>query len=226
MRVSAAGLVLIAEFEGFSPVLYNDPAGNCTIGYGFLVHLGPCDGRPSEEQWRRAQPLTKAGALETLREKVSVYADAVARRVTVELTQLQFDALTSFCYNVGLGGFERSSVLRAVNARGDVCAELRKYIRGTDGIVYPGLVRRRQRECGMFGTPAPATPGRASEEDEMLRLVWDKDRARVYLLGDFGAAWITDAADRAALEAEFGKARLALSAATIDRIDTVKVETA
>ena len=28
-------------FDSYVPTLYNDPA-NCTIGYGHLVHLGPC----------------------------------------------------------------------------------------------------------------------------------------------------------------------------------------
>lgn len=148
MLVSDAGVRLIAEFEGFSARLYDDPAGNCTVGYGFLVHLGPCDGRASEASY--VAPLLPAQGLVMLREKVAEYAAFVARLATVALTQPQFDALTSFCYNVGCGGFERSTVRVAVNTGDDVCRELRGYVRGTDGVVYPGLVRRRRAECAMY----------------------------------------------------------------------------
>ena len=41
----------VAQWEGFSAKKYNDPAGNCTAGYGHLLHLGPCNGSPSEAGW-------------------------------------------------------------------------------------------------------------------------------------------------------------------------------
>ena len=84
-----------------------------------------------------------------LREKVKSYAEAV-ERMSIPLNQNQFDALSSFCFNVGPGGYLNSSVRRAVNNHGDVCAELRKYVKGTDGVTYPGLVRRREAECRLY----------------------------------------------------------------------------
>ena len=48
-KLSAAGVRLIAGFEGFRSDLYNDAAGHCTIGYGHLVHTGNCDGSESAE---------------------------------------------------------------------------------------------------------------------------------------------------------------------------------
>jgi len=56
LQVSAEGLDFIKEQEGSVKdgdlhILYNDPAGNCTIGYVHLVHLGNCDGTdPSETE--------------------------------------------------------------------------------------------------------------------------------------------------------------------------------
>jgi GH24 family phage-related lysozyme (muramidase) len=158
MDVSDAGLKLIAEFEGFSPTLYDDPVGHCTIGYGFLVHLGNCDGRADEAPYLNG--ITEAQGRAMLTEKVQPYAAAV-ERLSKPLTQHQFDALTSLCYNIGQKGYERSSVRTAINAGGDVCAELRKYVRGTDGKTYPGLVRRREAECAMFKS--------IEEEDEMWK---------------------------------------------------------
>lgn len=59
----------------------------------------------------------------------------------------------------------------------------------------------------------------APKEDGMRPyLCWDKDRQRVYLIGPFGAAWITQPADVATLEGQFGKLAVAYSATTIDAI--------
>lgn len=165
--ISDAGLQLIASFEGFSPTLYNDPSGNCTIGYGFLVHLGKCDGSPSEAPWR--QGITEAQGRALLADKVQSYADAVARTTRTDLTEHQFDALVSLCYNIGPGGYLNSSVRTAVNARGDVCAELRKYVYGSDGIAYAGLIRRRNAECALYNTP-DNPEDEPMTKDELARL--------------------------------------------------------
>ena len=153
MIISDNGLRLIAEFEGYVGHLYNDPVGHCTIGYGFLVHLGPCDGRASEDPFKNG--ITHAEGVRLLNDTVEVYADAVDRYTTATINQNQFDALTSLCYNIGVGGYRSSTVLSVLN-RGyyhEVCTELHKYIHGTDGVVYPGLVRRREAECDLFNAP-------------------------------------------------------------------------
>ena len=156
MNVSDAGLKLIAEFEGFSDRLYDDPVGHATIGYGFLIHLGNFHRIPGAcaacDRWKNGVPgaITPAQGRKMLREKVKAYADAVARYTAVTLTQSQCDALTSFTYNGGQGGYQRSSVRKAVNSGGDVGVELRKYIRGTNGVTYAGLVRRREAESVLF----------------------------------------------------------------------------
>ena len=166
MEISERGIALIAEFEGFVDRLYNDPAGHCTIGFGFLVHLGRCDSRDSETPYHDG--MTFEEGLQLLNNKVRTYSSAVRKYTLVPLTQNQFDALTSFCYNVGAGGYAASSVLRVLNAGQyhQVCSELEKYIRGTNGIIYPGLVRRRAAECALFSAPAITPP----EEESVLKL--------------------------------------------------------
>ena len=153
MIISDNGLRLIAEFEGFSGQLYNDPVGHCTVGYGFLVHLGNCDGRASEAPY--VNGISVAEGIRLLNDKVETYANAVTTFTTVPLNQNQFDAMTSLCYNIGAWGYQDSTVLRELNLGRyqDVCNELRKYVRGTDGVIYPGLVRRREAECVLFNTP-------------------------------------------------------------------------
>src|SRR3990167_8079601 len=110
MDVSERGLRLIVEFEGFSATPYNDPVGHCTVGYGELLHEGPC----TPEELARP-PITEAEGWARLREKAQPYADAVARYTFVPLTQPQFDDLTSFTYNVGPRGYRDSSVRWVLN---------------------------------------------------------------------------------------------------------------
>jgi lysozyme len=148
--VSRIGLHLIAESEGFKPTLYNDPANHCTIGFGHLVHKGPCNGSdPAEREFLNG--ITRPRAEELLRQDVRTFERAVSRLVTVPLTQGQFDALVDFAYNLGAATLERSTLLAKLNA-GDyaaVPAELRRYTKA-GGQVQPGLVRRREREAHLF----------------------------------------------------------------------------
>jgi lysozyme len=69
----------------------------------------------------------------------------------VQLSQGQFDALVSFAYNVGVGAFGKSTLLKRVNAGRfeDVPAEFMKWTRG-GGIELSGLVRRRRAEVKLW----------------------------------------------------------------------------
>lgn len=147
--VSQDGIDLIVRFEGFSATLYDDPspARNCTIGYGFMVHEGPCDGRAEEAPYLNG--ITEAQAQAQLAQAVRAYAAAVLQFSAVTLTQHQIDALTSFCYNVGVAGYRDSTVRIAVNTGGNVCAALREYVHA-GGQVLPGLVARREAECALY----------------------------------------------------------------------------
>lgn len=148
--LSAAGARMIARFEGFRSELYDDPAGHCTIGYGHLVHRGRCNGS-EPERFRRGLSETQARKL--LREDARPAADAVNAQVKVPLSQAQFDALTSFVYNLGAGNLARSQLLRRLNA-GEydaVPGELAKWVHA-GGRRLPGLVTRRAAEGELFAT--------------------------------------------------------------------------
>lgn len=146
--VSPAGVRFIAEFEGFSAKLYNDAAGHCTIGFGHLVHRGPCSGN---EPATFREGLTREQALGLLADDIGARALAVARLVTVPLSQHQFDALVSFAFNVGLGAFEDSTLLRRLND-GDYASVPKELMRWVyaGGRKLDGLVRRRTAEGQLF----------------------------------------------------------------------------
>ncbi len=78
----------------------------------------------------------------------------------------QFGALVSFAYNVGLGNFKKSSVLRVVNARQfDRVPRRLALWNKAKGRVLKGLVRRRGDEGSLFMTPVSTV---ASELEEPI----------------------------------------------------------
>jgi len=141
MRVSARGLAVIREFEGFCAHVYRDAAGLPTIGYGHLVKTG--------EHFPNGIDADRALAL--LRADVTTAENAVLRFIGAPLNQSQFDALASFTFNLGSGVLQRSTLRRKLN-RGeydDVPHQLMRYV-WAGGRKLPGLIRRRHAEAILF----------------------------------------------------------------------------
>jgi GH24 family phage-related lysozyme (muramidase) len=114
LRLSSQGASLLANFEGRSNVLYNDPAGHCTIGIGHLVHEGPICGCDAETPFMDG--LTDEQCYQLFLEMdVPRYEQPVREYVTVPLFPSEFDALISFTYNVGASAFGDSTLLRLLN---------------------------------------------------------------------------------------------------------------
>lgn len=142
--LSAQGVDLIKGFESLRLNAYPDSAGVWTIGYG---HTGGV--RPGDR-------ITEAQAEAYLRQDTAWAQQAVRDRVTVPLSQQQFDALTSFVFNVGQGAFESSTLLRKLNA-GDYAGAQAQFGRWVHagGEVLQGLISRRAAEAELFGGEAP-----------------------------------------------------------------------
>jgi len=142
MKTSQDGIDLIKSFEGFAPMGYICPAGKLTIGYGHVIRKGETFGT-----------LTEPEATALLAVDLVKYEAAVLGCVDpdVALEQHQFDALVSFCYNVGPANVKTSTLLKKLN-NGDyegAANEFQKWVRG-GGKVLPGLVKRRIAERAMF----------------------------------------------------------------------------
>ena len=72
---------------------------------------------------------------------------AIGRCVKVPLSQGEYDAYTSFAFNVGGTAFCASTLVKKLNS-GDyqgACAELKRWVY-VDGRVVQGLVNRREAE--------------------------------------------------------------------------------
>lgn len=159
MKLSPQGLHLIASFEGYVPVPYNDSAGNATIGYGHLIHTGPV----TDHDRAVYHGYTTGQLLQLLSKDAGNAEAAVSQSVKVRLgviparAQARFDALVSLAFNIGGGGFANSTLVRTINAKGaprdwTTVGPLWVGWDHDDGKVVPGLLTRREREFAIFRT--------------------------------------------------------------------------
>lgn len=146
MKVSNRGAEFIANFEGFVPVASIAFPGEPypTYGYG---HMGP--------DVKIGEHITQKQALALLHRDLNErFAPGVSKLLKRKTGQKQFDAIVSFAYNVGLGGLEGSTFLRRWNDGDKKCKtakeELSKWVKGSNGETYPGLVKRRNAEARLI----------------------------------------------------------------------------
>lgn len=152
LQFSSQGASFIASYEGYVATPYEDAAGHCTIGYGHLIHRGACTGA-DDARWGS---LDRDAAVGLLWQDAETFAAGIRSSVPdTLLSQPEFDALVSLAYNIGVGGFNSSSV-RADLATGSpdyaaVPADMLKWVSSDDGPLC-GLHRRRVNEGNLFTT--------------------------------------------------------------------------
>lgn len=151
--VTATLTVAVSKWEGLGPHVrdgkcypYWDEIGQVwTIGFGHI-----------EGVTRYTKPLTIPQAQTLLEHDLDkLYAPHVARyakRYGLDLKPNEFDALTSFAYNLGPGYFERGHDIGDAMARCDkkaIADAILLYNHGGGGAVL-GLTRRREWERNLF----------------------------------------------------------------------------
>lgn len=142
MKLSQRGIDLIKQFEGYSSKAYPDPATGgvpWTIGYGTTRGVKP------------GMVITAEQAEKMLRDDVAKFESGVSSLIAAPTTQGQFDAMVSLAYNIGLGNFGKSTLLKKHNARCYTCAadQFRVWNRA-NGKVMNGLTRRRAAERQVY----------------------------------------------------------------------------
>ena len=150
--ISRKGFLFVLHYEGFTDRLINDGGGHCTIGYGHLVHIGECNGDPSEQPWKWG--ITRDDALKLYGSDVEKYEKDVVTNVTVPLNQCQFDALVSFTFNVGMGKTSPARKIFAELNKGDYDIVKNTFIQYqySGGVPLLGLEKRRKAEINIFTT--------------------------------------------------------------------------
>lgn len=143
-KLGAAGLRIIKNFEGCRLVAYKPVAAEpyYTIGWG---HYGP--------DVKEGERITQAEADALLAKDLERYVAHTNNPSNVpiikQLTQNQFDALVSFCYNCGPGNLQKLCKGRTAK---EIAENMPKYNKGS-GQVLLGLTRRRAAEVELFNTP-------------------------------------------------------------------------
>lgn len=147
MKTSQKGKDLLAELEGLKLSPYLDSIKVPTIGIGNTFYE---DGRKVTMQ---DPPITKERAYQLLDNVLKKFEEGINSLVKVPLTQNQFDALICFSYNVGLGNFQKSTLLKFINVKNfeQAPGEFIKWTKA-GGQVLPGLVTRRTKERALFTT--------------------------------------------------------------------------
>ncbi|WP_442894950.1 lysozyme [Bartonella sp. CB178] len=132
------------EGEGLRLHAYQDVSGIWTIGYGHTEKAG----KPKVVE---GVVITEKKAETVLLTDLRQYEQAIEKAVCVILSDEQFGALVSFCYNVGTTAFCNSTLLKKLN-QGDyeaVPSELQKWVK-SGGKRLQGLVNRRAAEAGLW----------------------------------------------------------------------------
>lgn len=145
MKAGEDARLLVSRCEAFVSKPYVCAAGWLTVGYGHVV-------KPGEA----FEDVTEAEGMALLESDLDIAASAVSRYIQVPLGRRQFDALTSFVFNLGGGALQRSTLRKVVNRQefDAVPAELAKWVHG-GGRKLKGLARRRHAESLLWiGVPA------------------------------------------------------------------------
>lgn len=139
MNYSKDGLSLTEGFEGVRLTSYQDQVGVWTIGYGHTK--GVADGMTCDQ----------AQAEQWLLDDVAEAEAAVNHLVHIALSQEEFDALVDFTFNLGIGNFASSTLLKKLNDR-DIQGAIDEFVKWdrAGGIEVAGLLRRRQAEAALF----------------------------------------------------------------------------
>ena len=139
LSLSAAGLVALLGYEGYSDIAYIPVKGDVpTIGFG------------TTEGVKLGDTITPEKAVERAYRDIMDTETAIHKCVDVPLTQGEYDAFVSLSYNIGTEAFCKSTLVKKLNS-GDydgACAELRRWVY-VKGKKSQGLVNRREKEYRM-----------------------------------------------------------------------------
>ena len=138
MAIAKSTLSFITKEEGSRNKAYKDSKGLWTIGVGHLI-------KPDEQHLITAT-LTDEQVEELLRNDLKWCSEAVESSVKVPLTQPQFDALYSLCFNIGETAFRKSTVVRKLNEN-DLKGAADAILMWNKPAV---LQKRRERERALF----------------------------------------------------------------------------
>lgn len=132
---------LIKQFEGCHLKAYKDAVGVWTIGWGTT---GPGIQEGLSISQHTADMMLKAHIQDIALDLTDILG-------VQKLNQHQFDALISFIYNIGIGAFKKSTMLKLIKSykMAEAALEFERWTKA-GGRELPGLVKRRKAEKRLF----------------------------------------------------------------------------
>ena len=139
------GIPIIKKFEGLRLTSYLCPAGAWTIGYGSTFY-------ENGSKVQEGEKITIDRADGLLINTVHLFEKSVKGLVKSSINENQLGALTSFAFNLGVGNFKASTLLKKVNKNPSdpmIRDEFMKWNKA-GGKVLNGLTRRREAEANLY----------------------------------------------------------------------------
>lgn len=136
------GIDFLIKEEGNVLKPYLDSVGVPTIGVGMTYY--PDTGK---KVTMKDKPLTKEQSIAYFKQMVKSYETAVWSVTRDDINQNQFNALVSLCYNIGIGAFKGSTVVKRVNKNPNDPRIAEAFEMWKKPLV---LLKRRKREHSLY----------------------------------------------------------------------------
>lgn len=148
MKIDNFGEDFIIKWEKMVLTAYKCDAGVWTIGVGMTRYP---DGSPVKP----TDAISQEQAFSMFREMLTRYENLVNSAIKVDLSQNQFNALVSLCWNVELPFTSQSGLVKQINSHNfsyvpQEMAKWNKYFKDGHWMASEGLSARRFEEASIF----------------------------------------------------------------------------
>lgn len=173
-KISLKLVDFIKKHEGLSLYPYVCPAGKLTVGYGHVIRnndiiLG-VNGKLLNRILNKIKKfiqgfrqinnflktlfprsMSQRRADQILKQDIQKFFNGIKPLIKVDLSKNQIYALTSLTYNIGLGAFKKSTLLRLINQEKftEAAQQFDRWVYA-NGKKLNGLVKRRNEEKMLF----------------------------------------------------------------------------
>jgi GH24 family phage-related lysozyme (muramidase) len=160
MHTSRNGIELIKKYEGLYLHAYKCPAGVLTIGYGTTN----ADKEMTCFTINKNTTITKAKAEELLKKSIEKKYEPLVNKYNeiYKFNQNEYDALISFCYNIGS---ITQLTQKGKRTKKEIAVAMVNY-NHAGGKVLKGLTRRREEEKKLFLTPVKQVNKQDNKQDK------------------------------------------------------------
>jgi lysozyme len=137
----------LVKFEGLRTTAYQDQVGVWTIGIGSTFHK---DSRPV----KKGDKITIDEAYELAELVAADFYNQIKDAVNIEQTEQQWWALLSLTYNIGVGAFKKSTLVKRINEKKSMVEIEQAFMMWVKagGKVLPALVTRRKAEFKLYNS--------------------------------------------------------------------------